>query len=540
MLDTIRRHQRSWLTYAIFLAIIVVFAVNFGPGSSSCRGGMGGTSYAAIVDGDYIRLQDFQRLYGQQLEQMRRRAQAARVELSEQQIEAMGLRQRVLDALVDQRVLANEAKRRGLKVSDEELGEYLQKVYKVDEMTEEQYKSFVERNFNMTRGRFEDERRDDIAAQKIQQLVTDNVALSDDELKGQFMRDHDRAMIEYVKFDLSGVKLAEPSAAEIDQLVQGEPKAIEERYEVDQARYRTPEERDGRVIVLKLAKDASEAEVARARSQLESVKEQVAQGADFGAVAKAQSQDAETKDKGGDLGMHKRGELPPAIDRALFSLKPDEVTKEPVRTDDGLALVQLKAVKAPTPRPLDEVKRDVAVTILRERAADTQLKGAADKLLAGLKSGKKLADLTVSEDEADKLKKGEDKPADKKPAKGAKAAAAEKPVRYESPWILKSQEAVPRIGLAPDMHKDIFALTKDAPLAPRTYKVGRAYYVVALKDRETPDVTKFEAEKDNLRDQALWSKRTEVFQDWMKHLRAQAEVQLNPTLFASRRDRGEG
>jgi peptidyl-prolyl cis-trans isomerase D len=54
MLDVIRQNKQSLLSYLIFVAIIVVFAVNFGPGSSGCHG-LSGTPTAARVNGETIR-----------------------------------------------------------------------------------------------------------------------------------------------------------------------------------------------------------------------------------------------------------------------------------------------------------------------------------------------------------------------------------------------------------------------------------------------------------------------------------------------------
>jgi peptidyl-prolyl cis-trans isomerase D len=526
MLETIRRHQQSWLTYVIFIAIIVVFAVNFGPGSSSCQSGGVGTSYAAMVDGDYIRLQDFQLAYSQQFEAMRRRALASNFDMNEKLAEQMGLRQSVIDQLINEKLIGKEAERRGIRVSDAELLEHLQKLYRVKDATEEDYRNFVERNFHTTRQRFEDDQRAQLAAQKLAGVVTDNLGISDKELLADFLRDRDRAMIEYVKFDLGSVKLVEPTAAAIDELIAKDAKAIEDRFQADGARYRTPEKRQARMILLSLGKDATDADVARARSTLETLRDQVGTGADFAALAKEKSQDAATAALGGDLGLRARGELPAGLDAVIFSLKPGDVAKEPVRTDTGMALVKLETVKASEPRPLAEVRRDVAISIVRERSADAQLRGAAEKLLAELKGGKKLADLTVTEEESDKGK------ADKKPVA--------KPVRFESAWIVRTQEALPRIGVAPELQKDIFALTTQSPLAPKVYSINRAYYVVVLKDRELPDLTKFEAEKEQLRQQALWTKRSRVFQDWVKSLRTRADVQLNQGLFGRRAPTDEG
>lgn len=553
MLDTIRRHQKSWLTYVIFLAIIVVFAVNFGPGSSSC-GSLGGTSYAAMVDGDYIPQQDFAMAYSQQLEQMRRRARASQFDFTEKMAEQMGLRQQVIEGLITEKLLAREATRRGLRVSDAELLEYLHKAYKVNDVSVDDYRAFVERNFRMTVQRFEDERRQELLAQKLASFLQDETTVSERDLRDDYMRDHDRAMIEYVKFDVTGIKLVEPSKADIDKLIAAEPQAIDARYQADAAHYRTAEERQAREIVLKLSKDATDADVARLRSQLSTFKDQIASGADFVALCKEHSQDEVSKAKGGDLGWHKRGELAPAIDRAVFALKVNEMTSEPLRADDGLHLVQLVAIKPSEPKPQDEVKNEVAASILRERVADAQLAAAATNLLTELKAGKKLEALTISESDA-KKPKDEPKaapPAAKDAGKGKAVAAKtapppavaeDRPLRYESAWITKTQEGLPRIGVAPELQQAIFALTKEAPVAPQIYKVGRTYYVVVLKEREIPDLAKFESDKASLREQALWSKRSRVFQEWMQHLRQQAEVELNPSLFASQRpgqNDGEG
>ena len=541
MLDTIRRHQQSWLTYLIFVALIVVFAVNFGPGSSSCRS-VSGSNYAAIVDGDYIRQQEFGILYGRQLEMLRQRAQGSGMDFGDI-AEKIGLKQQVIDQLVSNKILAHEAARRGLVVSDAELLKELETRYSVTNVTRQQYERFVENTFQTNIPTFENDVRNEILGKKLSAVVTDNVSVSDDELKRDFMRERDRAMIDYVRFDMTGVKLAEPDAAAIDKLLTDDAKAVNDRYNADALKYRTPEERQARQIVVKLAKDASDAEVEKARAQLRTLKDQIDAGADFAAVAKASSQDDATRAQGGDLGWHKRGELPPAIEDAIFKLKANELSAEPVRTSDGLHLVQLAAIRPPAPKPFDEVKREVAASILRERSADAQLATAADALLTQLRAGKALTELTVSEDEARAQKTAAAVPAKGKPAAKGKAAAkpaADKPVRYESAWITKSEEAIPRIGVSPELHGVIFALTTDKPLADKVFKVGHAYYVVVLKNREIPDLAKFEAEKQSLRQQALSGKRYRVFQDWLKHLREQATVELNSAIFGPGRKTDAG
>jgi hypothetical protein len=60
---------------------------------------------------------------------MRRNAQASHFELTPEMIERMGLRKQVIDQLIDKRLLAIEAQHRGLEISDDELLEYIAKIF---------------------------------------------------------------------------------------------------------------------------------------------------------------------------------------------------------------------------------------------------------------------------------------------------------------------------------------------------------------------------------------------------------------------------
>jgi hypothetical protein len=51
---------------------------------------------------------------------------------------------------------------------------------------------------------------------------------------------------------------------------------------------------------------------------------------------------------------------------------------------------------------------------------------------------------------------------------------------------------------------------------------------VSLKDRETPDMSKFDEAKEALQEQALSAKRNRVLKDWLTHLQNQSKVAVNP------------
>ncbi|HVC35000.1 MAG TPA: peptidylprolyl isomerase, partial [Chloroflexota bacterium] len=80
---------------------------------------------------------------------------------------------------------------------------------------------------------------------------------------------------------------------------------------------------------------ATEAQAASIRAQLE-------KGGDFTALAKQYSTDTGTKDQGGDLGWFGRGVMVPEFEQAAFSLKVGEIA-QPVKTQFGYHIIQVLA-----------------------------------------------------------------------------------------------------------------------------------------------------------------------------------------------------
>jgi len=247
------------------------------------------------------------------------------------------------------------------------------------------------------------------------------------------------------------------------------------------------------------------------------------------------------------MGTLERGKVAKDIEDAVFALKKDELTAEPIKIGNHLTLIQVTDIQPPSRQKLEDVKVEVATALLKERAGDSIAKAEADALFAKLVKGEALDKLTKGEGE-DKAPPKPEKEA-VKPVKGAKGKGkaakvakaeppppANLPVRSDTAWVLKSQGAIPRIGASKELFADVFSLTTEHPLAKQVYKVGKAYFVVTLKDRETPDLAKFDGEKDSLRQQALWAKRTRVYREWLTHLKATARIQYSPALVAPEKE----
>ncbi|HEX9958437.1 MAG TPA: peptidylprolyl isomerase, partial [Fibrella sp.] len=76
------------------------------------------------------------------------------------------------------------------------------------------------------------------------------------------------------------------------------------------------------------------------RSRLQALKDSVRKGADFAVLAKANSEDVGSGEKGGDLGYSKRGMMVAPFEGAALKLKPGEMS-DIVETEFGFHLIQL-------------------------------------------------------------------------------------------------------------------------------------------------------------------------------------------------------
>lgn len=112
---------------------------------------------------------------------------------------------------------------------------------------------------------------------------------------------------------------------------------------------------------------------------------QLKAGANFAQLAKAQSTDTSTRDKGGELDWSGPSNLPPPYAEAVKSLKKGETTAAPVKTQFGYHVIRLTDTRDFTPPPFDQVKSRL-VQIVEEK----KFKAYVDGLMAKAKITKSL------------------------------------------------------------------------------------------------------------------------------------------------------
>lgn len=516
MLDVMRR--QSALIYFVFGAIIVMLALSFGPGANGCSTRLVQRGWAAKVNGEAIPQEEFFAQLGQQLNMRRRRAEASGQPFDQAMLERMGIRRYVVDQLVQQRLLAQAALGEGVQVGDDELLGVLRGQYGVRDVSYQAYQDYVATTYQTTVARFEDGLRREIAGSRIARVLADSVEPFEPALRRSYVREHDRARIEYVRFPLDISSVPMPGEKAVAALLEAEPKAIQDYYERDLAPYETPERVALRQILAEVPGDAPAEMVEAAKQRMMAVRERLVQGEDFVAVAAEVSEDKATREHGGDLGYLARNEIAPVIADALFG-QPDGALAGPIRTPRGWHLIQKTAARPAGVKNLEDVREQVAANVLRERVAADRAEKVAERLRGALAAGVAWDRVTRPEAEAD-LAMGADK------ARAKKKEAL--PVRISSGWFRRVDEELPRIGQAPEMQRAAFALAKAGEVAPRLFRVQDSLYVMSLKDRERPDLAKFAEERELLAEEARDIKRRRTLSAYLTFLRSQAKVDINP------------
>ncbi len=151
--------------------------------------------------------------------------------------------------------------------------------------------------------------------------------------------------LEYVEID--GATLPAPV---IDEA------ALRKRYDEQSAKYSAAEQRQVSHILVEVAANADTAAGKAAEARANTLAAQArAPGADFAALAKANSDDAGSKDKGGDLGLMAKGTLPGPFEDAAFAMQSGEV-RGPVKSDFGWHVIKVGEIRAGTQQPFESVR----------------------------------------------------------------------------------------------------------------------------------------------------------------------------------------
>ena len=431
---------------------------------------------------------------------------------------------------VERAVLTHEADRLGLAVSDDDLRTYLQTgqfgqyLFPGGKFIgNDAYINFVEQYFRMSVPEFEAELKSDLEGQRLQALVTGGVTVSDAAVRADYMEQGTKVQFDYAVIQSSDLKnTLNPSDADLlaffKQNAARYANAIPETrklelfaitaadlpggkasvsdaevqayYNAHQDQYKVPEQVQTRHILITVPKGADAKTDAAGKAKAADILKQIKAGGNFADLAKKNSDDPGSKDKGGELPMIPTSSLDPAYAKAAMALNPGQ-TSDLVRSSFGYHIIQTVAKDQAHTKPVAEVKGEITTALEQQKVGSTET-AYASKLAADAKKD------------------------------GMQKAADENKLHLITTDYL-AKDGV--IGVLPDstnVMAQAFGVAKDA--APVTASTGEGYAVVKVVDIKPAHAPDFAVYKDHILDDYRTQKTPELLNSELIKLSARAKA----------------
>jgi len=242
MLKTMRANFKtySWTLWLVILAFVAGFIFFSGIGGSNDS--IAETDLLTVA-GKKISGDEFQKVLNQTLDRYRRQMKGS---LNRGLIEQLRIPEQVLQGMMGQAIVAAEAERMGLRVSEKELKDAIlhYPAFQRDGrfIGVQEYESLLSMN-QLRVEDFENDLKKEILAGKLQTLVAGPILVDESALREEYRKENDKADLETAFLRLDRVKETPPVSEE----------EIRQYFERNRARYQTPERRSGLAAIAALA-----------------------------------------------------------------------------------------------------------------------------------------------------------------------------------------------------------------------------------------------------------------------------------------------
>ena len=392
--------------------------------------------------------------------------------------------QQVLNELVFQKELALEAKQLGITVTDQERADRIRQIMPTafvggTFVGGDQYAALVQATSGMGVPEFEDLIGQGLLEEKFRELVTDGMTVTPAEVEQEFRRRNDKIKITYAvikpadlqakieasdadlsayfeknkaKYNVPERRVVQYAFLDLEQLrlhANISQDQVRAYYNEHIDRYKLPDRAHVAHILFKTV-GKTDAEAEEVRKKAEDVLKKAKSGANFGDLAKQNSEDT-TKDKGGDLDWIVRGQTVPEFEQAAFSLPIGSVS-DLVKTQYGFHIVKVMDRQMARTQTVDEVYPQILLA-LQEDQAQRAAQDTSDQIAAEIRrSGR------VSIDDLAKkynLKFGQTMP-------------------------LEANQPILEVGNSPELTETIFRLRPGDDSAP--IHTDKGYVVISVKE----------------------------------------------------------
>lgn len=396
MLESIRKHSKL-MQIVLFVLIFPSFVLFGIQGYSSFEGKQ---DAAAKVDGQTISMEQ---LDAANREEIARLQSMLGSSVDIKQLDTPEQKMRTLDGLVRQRLLQLEAQREHLAVTDAQIQQAILQIPQVAALRKQDgsfdvqaYRSLIAAQ-GMTTAQFEAQVREQLILQQvlggIAGSLIDSQALATAAAKAAAQqRDVRLALFKPADY-ASQVQVTpaevesyyknntalfqKPEEANIQYVVLSPdalsadvkitPDQAKAYYQANLAKFSTPAERRASHILITVPTDATAAQQEQAKAKAEAIAKQVkANPAEFAALARKDSQDPGSADKGGDLGYFTAGAMVKPFADAVFGMTKIGDIVGPIKSQFGYHIIELTGIKPGSQQPFDAVKADIEKQLQQE------------------------------------------------------------------------------------------------------------------------------------------------------------------------------
>jgi peptidyl-prolyl cis-trans isomerase D len=388
MFDFFRKH--TWLLQVVLAFVVIAFV---GTGAYQGYGSLMADDNATVakIDGRKLTRTEWEFAQREQIDRIRREMPNVDAKL----FDTPEMKRRSLDAVVRERVSLAAADKLHLVVTDERLQRELMSVpqfKRADGSFDfDNYKAYVASQGTTPAG-FEARLRQDMALRQVLQGVSGTViapvSTTSAALDAMFQQREvqvqrfatkdsagkvaptDAEIEKFYKDPANAQQFQAPEAANVEYVVLDlatlkkgitvSDKDLHDYYDANATRYTVLEERRASHILVKVDAGASAADRAKAKTKAEGLLAEVKKNpASFAEVARKNSDDPGSAEKGGDLDFFGRGGLAAKpLEDAAFALKVDEIAPL-VESEFGYHIVKLTAVRGGDKRSFESVRAEI-------------------------------------------------------------------------------------------------------------------------------------------------------------------------------------
>ncbi|MBN8237885.1 SurA N-terminal domain-containing protein [Marinobacter hydrocarbonoclasticus] len=385
MLQDIRDNAQSTIAKVIVGLLIISLSIW---GMDAIIGGFTGEPEVATVNGQDITEREFLRTV--QMESQQRLMQMENPDqslLDEDQI-----RRDVLDALIREAVLTQDAQSQGLELTDADIDSLITQMpqFQVDgQFNRDRFVATV-RNLGMGVAEFRESMRKNYVVNQIRAAIAQTGVVAPENAAHLLAIQNQTRDFRVLTLDGSSVQ-DQVDVTEAD---------VQAYYDENRDQFRQPEQVDAAYITLSQGALAESIEVAEdelrtyyeeraeeyAREErraahilveagdegqetLATIQQRLEEGESFAVLAEEYSVDTVSAQEGGDLGFAGRGVYDEAFEDALFGLEEGEVSG-PVETSFGLHLIKLEEVRRSDVPAFDELREDLRLELARTKASE--------------------------------------------------------------------------------------------------------------------------------------------------------------------------